>query len=81
MDTEAIKQLILEGLPDAQVAVRSGDGVHFEALVISPAFGGKRTIERHRMVYETLGDRMGDEIHALSLSTLTPDEQTGSGQG
>jgi acid stress-induced BolA-like protein IbaG/YrbA len=48
--------------------------VHFEAIVIAAAFAGKLPLARHRMVYATLGDRMGGEIHALSLKTLTPDE-------
>ncbi len=75
MQTGDIHRLIQEGLPDAQVDVRGDDGVHFEALVVSDAFAGKRQIERHRLVYATLGDRMGGEIHALSLVTLTPEER------
>lgn len=75
MQTGDIHRLILEGLPDAQVEVRGDDGVHFEALVVSDAFSGKRQIERHRLVYAALGDRMGGEIHALSLVTMTPEER------
>jgi stress-induced morphogen len=48
--------------------------VHFEAVVVAEAFRGKLPLARHRMVYATLGERMGGEIHALSLRTLTPDE-------
>ncbi len=75
MQTDDIHRLIIEGLPDAHVEVRGDDGVHFEALVVSDAFAGKRQIERHRLVYAALGDRMGGEIHALSLVTMTPEER------
>ncbi len=69
---DQIKQLIEQGLPESQARVESDDGTHFAALVVCPSFEGKGTLARHRMVYETLGDRMGGEIHALSLKTLTP---------
>jgi acid stress-induced BolA-like protein IbaG/YrbA len=72
MDSKQIEQLILEGLPDADVEVSGEDGVHFEARVSSPSFAGKSTIQRHRMVYETLGALMGNEIHALGLQTELP---------
>ena len=74
MDTATIKNLIEHGLPGAQADVHGPDGVHFEATVISSAFAGKLPLARHRMVYATLGERMGGEIHALSLKTLTPEE-------
>ncbi|MEP7042671.1 MAG: BolA/IbaG family iron-sulfur metabolism protein [Dokdonella sp.] len=74
MDTSIVQSLIQQGMPEATVEVHGPDGVHFEALVVSPAFAGKLPLARHRMVYATLGDRMGGEIHALSLRTLTPDE-------
>ncbi len=74
MNTDTIKNLIEQGLPGAQAQVQGDDGVHFEATVISAAFAGKLPLARHRLVYATLGDRMGGEIHALSLKTLTPDE-------
>lgn len=74
MDTSTIENLIRQGLPDAEVQVHGPDGVHFEALVVSPAFAGKLPLARHRMVYATLGDLMGGAIHALSLRTLTPEE-------
>ncbi len=80
MTAAEIEQLIMQGLPAAQVRVRSADGTHFEAEVISSSFNGKASLRRHQMVYATLGDRLGREIHALSLRTLTPDElprQTG----
>ena len=74
MDTEAIRQLIETGIPGSTAQVSGADGVHFEAIVISDAFVGKPSLQRHRLVYATLGSRMGHEIHALSLSTLAPDE-------
>ena len=64
--------MIREGLPDAQVEVSGEDGVHFEAVVSSPSFEGKATLQRHRMVYATLGKAMGTEIHALGLRTEVP---------
>ncbi len=69
-----VERLISQGLPSAQVRVRSDDGTHFDALIIAAAFTGKRPLARHQMVYAALGERMGSEIHALSLRTLTPDE-------
>lgn len=74
MNTETIKNLIEKGLADARADVHGPDGVHFEATVVSAAFAGKLPLARHRMVYATLGELMGGEIHALSLKTLTPDE-------
>ena len=74
MNAETIQQLIEAGLPGARAQVQGDDGVHFEALVVSDAFAGKLPLARHRMVYATLGERMGGEIHALALRTLTPDE-------
>ncbi len=74
MDSSTIEQMIRQGLPDAKVTVSGDDGVHFEAEVISPSFAGKRTLQRHRMVYATLGRLMGNEIHALGLKTATPEE-------
>ena len=74
MTPDFIRTLILQGLPGARVEVSGDDGVHFEALVVSEAFAGKLPLARHRMVYATLGDRMGGEIHALALKTQTPEE-------
>ncbi len=75
MDSATIEQMIRDGMPDAEVEVSGDDGVHFEAIVVSPSFTGLPTIRRHRMVYATLGALMGNEIHALGLRTLTPEEQ------
>jgi acid stress-induced BolA-like protein IbaG/YrbA len=74
MNADTIQQLIEAGLPGARAQVQGDDGVHFEAVVVCEAFRGKLPLARHRMVYATLGDRMGGEIHALALRTLTPDE-------
>lgn len=74
MDAETIRQLIETGLPGARAQVAGEDGVHFEATVISTAFAGKLPLARHRMVYATLGDLMGGAIHALQLTTKTPEE-------
>ena len=74
MDAETIAHLIQTGLPHAHVQVQGDDGVHFEATVVSAAFAGKLPLARHRMVYATLGELMGREIHALALTTLTPDQ-------
>lgn len=72
MDSTTIEQMIREGLPDAEVSVKGDDGVHFEASVVCESFRGKATLQRHRMVYATLGDLMGNEIHALGLHTQVP---------
>ncbi len=72
MDRKQIEQLIITGMPDAEVEVIGDDGVHFEATVRSPSFAGKSTLQRHRMVYATLGTLMGNEIHALGLTTAVP---------
>ncbi len=74
MNADFVRQLIEAGLPGARVHVEGADGVHFEAIVVSEAFEGKLPIARHRMVYATLGARLGGEIHALALRTLTPAE-------
>ncbi|MDX1443572.1 MAG: BolA/IbaG family iron-sulfur metabolism protein [Gammaproteobacteria bacterium] len=78
MQKEDIKALIETGMPGAEVAVFGDDGQHFEARIVSDAFEGKNTVQRHRMVYATLGDKMGGEIHALSMQTLTPTEAGGN---
>ena len=73
MDSLTIEQMIHEGLPGAAVTVSGDDGVHFEARVVAESFRGKSTLQRHRMVYATLGELMGNEIHALGLQTDVPD--------
>jgi acid stress-induced BolA-like protein IbaG/YrbA len=70
---ESVKQGISAGLACDQLEVM-GDGQHFEALIVSAAFEGKSRVQRHQLVYAALGDRMRQEIHALSMRTLTPSE-------
>ena len=74
MSPDMSAQMFQAGLPGAHVEVYGDDGVHFEAQVIHEAFQGKLPLARHRMVYACLGDKMGGEIHALALKTLTPTE-------
>ena len=76
MTTEQIEALIRQGLPDASVDVvdQVGDGNHFQALVVTPAFAGRTLIERHQLVYRSLQGAMAEQIHALSIKAYTPDE-------
>jgi acid stress-induced BolA-like protein IbaG/YrbA len=75
MQSEEIQAMIERGLPGAEVRV-SGDGRHFDAVVISEAFAGKSLLEQHRLVYATLGNRMGGDIHALTMRTYTREQWT-----
>lgn len=68
-----IKHWIEVGLPNSQVTA-DGDGAHFEALIVCDDFAGKTEIQRHRMVYAALGDKMQQTIHALSFKALTTEE-------
>ena len=74
MSPDQIAQLIRTALPDAQVLVQSDDNTHFAARIVSREFAGKRSLARHQLVYRALGERMGGEIHALSIEALTPEE-------
>jgi acid stress-induced BolA-like protein IbaG/YrbA len=76
MTSQQVAQLIHAGLAGSTASVTSADNVHFEAVVISPSFAGKRPVQRHQLVYATLGAAMGNEIHALALQVFTPDEFT-----
>ncbi|AIL33324.1 BolA family protein [Basilea psittacipulmonis] len=76
---DSIREHIEKGLACEKVTV-VGDGAHFEALIVSEAFEGKRLIARHQLVYAALGDRMREEIHALSMKTLTPAEYANQGK-
>ena len=69
MTKDEIKTLIEAGLPGAKATVVGDDGQHFEAEVVCSAFAGKKLLEQHRMVYLTLGEKMGRDIHALRLKT------------
>ena len=73
VDPESVKAGIAAGVACEHLEVL-GDGQHFQALVVSPAFAGKSRVQRHQLVYAALGDRMREEIHALSMQTLTPEE-------
>jgi len=77
MQASELQSLIKAALPDAEVIVR-GEGDHFEAVVVSRQFAGRTMVQQHRLVYAALGDRMGGEIHALALRTLTPEAWQGS---
>ncbi len=70
---ESIKQNIEQGMRVTHLSV-GGDGTHFEAVVVSDEFAGKSRVQRHQRVFQTLGERMRGEIHALSIKTFTPQE-------
>jgi acid stress-induced BolA-like protein IbaG/YrbA len=70
---ESVKAGIAAGLACEHLEV-AGDGQHFQALIVSRAFEGRSRVQRHQMVYAALGERMREEIHALSMQTLTPAE-------
>lgn len=71
MNADDIVALIRQGIPDAQVEITdlAGDGDHYSARVVSPAFRGLPRIRQHQLVYSALGDRMGGVLHALQLTT------------
>ena len=70
---EDIKKWIEQNLAQSEVEI-SGDGRHFDAVIVCAGFAGKTRIQQHQMVYAALGDRMKDEIHALSMRTMTPED-------
>jgi len=72
---EDVQAYIEQGLECELVRV-AGDGHHFEALVVSAAFRGKSRVQQHQLVYRALGDRMREEVHALSMQTFTPEDWT-----
>ena len=74
MQPAEIEALIKSALPDAEVTIEdlAGDGDHYAAHVVSPAFAGKTRVAQHKMVFEALGGRMGGELHALALTTAVP---------
>ncbi|MBY0575879.1 MAG: BolA family transcriptional regulator [Gallionellaceae bacterium] len=71
---ESIQHNIAQNMSTEYLKISGDDGTHFEAVVVSGAFAGKSRVQRHQMVYQTLGDRMRQEIHALSMKTYTPEE-------
>lgn len=74
MTVNEVTRLIEAALPGARVQVLSDDDTHFEAVVVAAQFEGKRSLQRHQLVYAGLGARMGREIHALSIQAFTPAE-------
>jgi acid stress-induced BolA-like protein IbaG/YrbA len=79
MDAAQLKDIITAGLA-CQYIETDGDGRHWNALIVSPEFEGKRGVQRHQLVYATLGQRMHtDEIHALAMKTLSPAEWAAQG--
>lgn len=77
MDAKTLENLILEGVPDSTVRIEDlrGDGDHYAAYVVSPAFEGKTRVQQHKMVYDALKGKMTTELHALALQTSTPDSE------
>ncbi|MBV9188981.1 MAG: BolA family transcriptional regulator [Betaproteobacteria bacterium] len=75
---DSVKQGIQAGLACEHVEV-IGDGQHFQALIVSDEFAGRNRVQRHQLVYAALGERMREEIHALSMRTLTPQEWKAGG--
>ena len=73
-DRKSIEETIRGAIQCSHVDVRGDDGVHFEAIIVSPSFEGLSRVRRHQMVYAALGERMREEIHALSMHTLSPEE-------
>ncbi len=74
IDIETLKTLLETGIPDAEVHIEDlrGDGDHYSAHIISPAFEGKNRVQQHQMVYEALQGKMVAELHALAIQTSTP---------
>ena len=71
--SDDVRQYIQEGLDCEHLEV-TGDGQHFEAVIVSEAFRGKNRVQQHQLVYKALGNRMREEIHALSMQTFTPED-------
>ena len=71
MDLKEIESLIREALPDATIDIKdlAGDGNHYSATITSSQFSGKSKIEQHKMVYNSLKGKMGNELHALAIKT------------
>ena len=77
MDSERIEQLLRASFPDADVDVASDDNVHFTAKVVDDGFEGLNRVARHRKVHDAIGPALGREIHALTLTLRTPEEDAG----
>ena len=76
MQADEIEQLILAAIPDAEISITdlAGDGDHYAARVVSASFAGLPRVRQHQLVYAALGTRMGNELHALQLTTAAPQE-------
>ncbi len=74
MNPEEVARLIRAGLPGAEVRVHSADQTHFEARIVAEQFAGLGRVARHQLIYRALGERVGREIHALTIEALTPAE-------
>lgn len=72
MELDEIRSCIETGLPGSEVLV-DGDGTHFSAVVVSELFSDKTLVQQHQLVYKTLGDKVGSDIHALTIRTFTPE--------
>ena len=73
LSAEELRNYIMQGLVCDHVEVLGDDGQHFEAVIVSPLFTDKNMVQQHQLVYQALGDRMREEIHALSMRTFTPE--------
>lgn len=73
LSAEELRSYIMQGLVCDHVEVLGDDGQHFEAVIVSPLFTDKNMVQQHQLVYQALGDRMREEIHALSMRTFTPE--------
>lgn len=76
MSATEIERMIKDAIPEARVQISDlrGDGDHYAALVMAPAFKGKSRVQQHQMVYDALRGRMGNELHALALQTAVPED-------
>jgi len=76
LTAENVKTFIESALPCQHVQVEGDDGRHFHALIVSAEFTGKNIVQQHQLVYKSLGEKMKQDIHALSMKTLTPEQWT-----
>lgn len=79
LTADQVRNYIMQEMPCDFVSVLGEDGQHFEAVIVSPEFEGKNMVQQHQLVYRALGDRMRQEIHALSMRTFTPEAWARSG--
>jgi len=77
IDIAELERLLKEGIPEAQVSIEDlrGDGDHYAATIVSPAFRGMSRVQQHQMVYKALKGKMGGELHALALQTSAPEDR------